>query len=164
MKQLIKNIFLRLGILPTIELIRFKLHQFNRRKTNSNFRRNNPDVLLPPDFFLYETFDLNYQKYYHGGEETAQWVLNYIGEFTQIKDKNILDWGCGPGRIIRHMPKLSDKSNQIFGSDYNESYVKWCSNNLTNITFKLNRLQPPLEFQDSSMDIIYNISIFYASL
>lgn len=160
MKQLIKNIFLRLGILPTIELIRFKLHQFNRRKINSDFKKNHPEVQLPPDFFLYETFDLNYQKYYHEGKETAQWVINYIGEFTQIKGKNILDWGCGPGRIVRHMPELSDKSNQIFGSDYNESYVKWCSNNLANITFKLNQLQPPLEFQDSSMDIIYNISIF----
>ncbi|MFY0630559.1 MAG: class I SAM-dependent methyltransferase [Flavobacteriaceae bacterium] len=160
MKHFIKNIFLRLGILPTIELIRFKLHQFNRRKINSSFKKAHSEVALPPDFFLYETFDLNYDKYYNGGKETAQWVLNYINDFTQLKEKNILDWGCGPGRIVRHLPTIADSSNQIFGSDYNESYIKWCSENLHHVTFKENRLQPPLKFQSSFMDVIYNISIF----
>lgn len=160
MNRLLKNIFLKLHILASAEFLRFKYQQYRRKKINTSFKKKYAEIKLPPDFFLYETFDLSYEKYYLGGRETARWILDHIGEFTLLENKKVLDWGCGPGRIIRHLTVLSHNNNQIFGTDYNEDYIKWCSKNLPNIIFNSNQLKPPLNFHQNYFDVIYSISIF----
>jgi ubiquinone/menaquinone biosynthesis C-methylase UbiE len=79
---------------------------------------------------------------------------------VKLKDLSILDWGCGTGRFLRHLPTILDSSNSFCGTDYNKKYVKWCSENLDEIKFKNNSLLPPLDFKADSMAVIYGISIF----
>lgn len=160
MKRFLKNIFLKLHILTSIEFIWFKYVQYKRKKINTDFKKRNPKIKLPSDFYLYETFDLDYEKYYSGGKTTAKWVVNYIKRYIDVNNKKILDWGCGPGRIIRHLPEISDASNFFFGSDYNIEYVDWCNENLHCIHVKKNLIAPPLDFESNFFDIIYSISIF----
>ena len=71
--------------------------------------------------------------------------------------RDILDFGCGSGRVIRHLPKLTDAS--LFGVDYNPSLVNWCAANLTG-DFRQNQLHPPLSFPDAHFDIAYLLSVF----
>lgn len=156
----LKKALQKYNLLPIIEQVNFYRQKFIHRKSNRLFTEKNPNVLLPPDFYLYETFNLNYDKFYTNGKPTAEWLVNHISEFKKFENLSILDWGCGTGRIIRHLPSILEKNNSIFGTDYNQKYVKWCSENLTGIQFKLNGLQPPLDFKNSSMDVIYGISIF----
>lgn len=156
----IKKYINAIGLLPIIEQANFFKQKWKNRKSNRLFRQNNPDVKLPPDFYLYETFNLNYDKFYTNGEPTAEWLVNLIKPFKEFKNLSILDWGCGTGRIIRHLPAVIDDSNSIFGTDYNPKYIKWCAENLEGISFKLNGLKPPLDFKDRSMDVVYGISIF----
>ena len=159
-KVFIKKIIANLGLLPVIEQVNFYRQKFIHRKSNQLFRTENPNVVLPPDFYLYETFNLNYNKFYTKGKPTAEWLVNYISEFKEFKNLSILDWGCGTGRIIRHLPNVVDVSNSFYGTDYNKKYVEWCAKNLKNIAFKLNGLKPPLDFKSDAMDVIYGISIF----
>ncbi|HYF03032.1 MAG TPA: class I SAM-dependent methyltransferase, partial [Patescibacteria group bacterium] len=42
--------------------------------------------------------------------------------------RNILDFGCGCGRLIRHVKVL--KNAKLFGCDYNSELISWCKNNL----------------------------------
>ncbi|MES2767131.1 MAG: class I SAM-dependent methyltransferase, partial [Bacteroidota bacterium] len=71
---------------------------------------------------------------------------------------NILDFGCGCGRMIRHVKVL--KSAKLFGCDYNSELIDWCKNNLHFAEFYKNELLPPLKYADNSMDFIYARSIF----
>ena len=129
---------------------------YGKRKA---FRKAHPDFVFPPAYFIYETFGLNYAEFYKG-KDTAEWLLSHFKKYKSLKDVNILDWGCGPGRIIRHMPSLLDESCSFYGTDYNKKYVTWCSENIPEVTFRPNQLEPPLPFEDNELDIIYGISIF----
>ncbi len=71
--------------------------------------------------------------------------------------QNILDFGCGSGRVIRHLPRLTDA--KLFGVDYNPSLVGWCADHLAG-DFRQNQLRPPLDFPDAQFDIAYLLSVF----
>ncbi len=105
-KVFIKKIINKLHLLPLIEQIKFLIQKNKNRKLNDKFKKENPNVKLPPDFYMYETFTLNYEKFYTNGKHTAQWVLDYITEFIELEKRSILDWGCGTGRIVRHLPSF----------------------------------------------------------
>ena len=160
MKTKIKKIIFQLGLAPLSEKLNFLKEKLKNRKENKLFKKENPDIILPPDFYIYETFTLDYKKYYEGGKKTAQWLSDHLKEFISTEKKSVLDWGCGPGRIMRHLPEVLGESNNYFGCDYNRKYVYWCSNIIENVTFKKNELAPPLDFENESLDIVYGISIF----
>ncbi|KAF0151355.1 MAG: methylase [Ignavibacteria bacterium] len=76
-----------------------------------------------------------------------------------IKDNsNILDFGCGCGRIIRHFA-AKNKYN-LFGSDLNPDLISWCGKNLSFGKFSVNNLVPPLNYPDNFFDLIYARSVF----
>lgn len=159
-KIIIKKIIKTLGLLSCFENINFSYQKYKNRKSNIDFKQNHPEILLPPDYYMYETFNVNYNKFYNGGIDAASWIINHLNEFIKFKNKVILDWGCGPGRILRHLPSMIDSSNKVFGTDYNIDYVNWCNNNLKEIIVKKNNLEPPLSFKDNYFDVIYGVSIF----
>jgi SAM-dependent methyltransferase len=159
-KIVIKRFLASFKLLTLVERINFYRQKFNNRKSNYTFKKENPQVKLPPDFYIYETFQLNYEKFYTNGIPTAQWLYNHISEFKTLQNTSILDWGCGTGRVLRHLPNIAGESNQYFGCDYNPKYVKWCTENLENIDFKLNIVTPPLDYENEKFDVIYGISIF----
>lgn len=85
--------------------------------------------------------------------------MRILKKYKTLSNIKILDWGCGPGRIVRHLPNLLPDCD-IYGSDYNYKYIEWCNENLPEITFKTNDLTPPLQFEQNYFDLIYGISIF----
>ena len=159
-KIIIKKFLSKIKFLEVLERINFFREKLKNKKENRQFKKENPNVKLPADFYMYETFNLNYNAFYTKGKPTAEWLINHVANFKEIKNVSILDWGCGTGRIVRHLPEILDSSNSFYGTDYNEKYVKWCSKNLEGIQFKLNGLAPPLDFSENYFDVIYGISIF----
>lgn len=160
MKQKAKKVieFLRLG--KAADLARFQLEKRRNKSKNTSFLNNNPDVVLPEPFMIYETFNLNYEKYINTGREDAEWIKSEVENYISFKNSSILDWGCGPGRVIRHFPVIIDSSNKIMGCDYNHQYVDWCKQNLNEIHFFYNDLNPPLKLKEKSLDLVYGLSIF----
>jgi SAM-dependent methyltransferase len=159
-KIIIKRILSRFYLLPIIEQIKFFKEKWKHKKDNNQFKKENPNVKLPPDFYMYETFNLNYKSFYTQGRPTAEWLINHVSKFKKFDKLSILDWGCGTSRVLRHLPEIISSSNSFYGTDYNKKYVKWCSENLEGINFKLNKLNPPLDFSKNSFDFVYGISIF----
>jgi ubiquinone/menaquinone biosynthesis C-methylase UbiE len=160
LKSKIKKVIFQLGLAPLFERLNFLKERLKNRKINVHFRKENPNVVLPPDFYMYETFTLNYQKYFEGGKNTAQWLADHFKAFITLENISVLDWGCGPGRTIRHLPEIMGDTNQYYGSDYNQNYVQWCSDHIQDVTFKKNNVVPPLDFEKDALDVIYGISIF----
>jgi len=159
-KGQISNLLRQLGLLYLTDWIRYFIERFKNRKINNDFRKNNPDVKLPPDYLIYESFLLNYKEYYTESIETAQWVVNHVSKYIELKNKKILDWGCGPGRVIRHMPMVAGNGCEYYGTDYNSKSIHWCLENLPNIHFNVNSLEAKLPYDNNSFDVIYGISIF----
>jgi ubiquinone/menaquinone biosynthesis C-methylase UbiE len=150
----------KLGLMQLTDRLNFLYQKYKNRSANKMFREKNPDVVLPPDYMIYESFQMNYDNYYNDSLETAKWLISYFEKHIELKNIKILEWGCGPARIIRHLPKLLDSSCKIFGSDYNHKTIEWCRNNITNVQFSKNYLQPPLEYKEIFFDIIYATSVF----
>jgi ubiquinone/menaquinone biosynthesis C-methylase UbiE len=130
--------------------------KYQNKKDNDAFKKNFPDVVLPPDYLMYESFKLDYSSYYFGGKKTAEWVQNTMKEWLPEGNWVVLDWGCGPGRVIRHWP---GNEFTCFGSDVNENSLSWCKLNFPSIRFINQQVLPPLEVADQTFDAIYGISI-----
>lgn len=159
-KIIIKRFLTKLNLLPIVEQVNFHRQKFKNRKVNKQFRIENPDVKLPPDFYIYETFQLHYEKFYTNGIPTAQWLYDHVSEFKTLKNTVILDWGCGTSRVLRHLPGIAGDSNQYHGCDYNPKYVKWCQDNIKGIRYTQNQITPPLSYESGKFDFVYGISIF----
>ena len=160
MKNKISTFLRKTGLIKCMDKIHFYLVFIKSYQKRKSFKKANPDVILPPAYFIYETFGLDYYQFYNASIETASWLISYFEKHKSLFDVNILDWGCGPGRVIRHIPTLLDKSCRCYGTDYNVKYVEWCSKYIQDVEFKLNSLEPPLLFEDNKFDVIYGISIF----
>ena len=93
------------------------------RAQNTEFKKQHPGVILPPDYLMYESFQINYSKYYIGGREDAREIIDLARPFVNFNSSSILDWGCGPARLIRHFPSILGKQNEYFGTDYNATTI-----------------------------------------
>lgn len=159
-KGQISNLLRKLRLIYFTDWVRFYVQQFKNRKINQDFISKNPAVKLPPDYLIYESFQINYQKYYTESIDTAKWLADHFRKHIDLNNKVILDWGCGPGRIIRHLPNVIGNGCQYFGTDYNKKSIDWCSKNLPGIDFNNNSLKAQLPYSDNFVDVIYGISIF----
>lgn len=160
-KNIVSGTLRKTGLLYTADNLKFFMQKIKNYSDNKRFRKQNPWFVLPPDYFLYETFTLNYHEYMIQGKLNAEEIIDTVSQLTglAVPGKRILDWGCGPARVVRHLPELLSGKHHIYGSDYNESYIDWCSRNLPLISFKTNKLAPPLAFEDNYFDLIYSVSI-----
>lgn len=160
MKQRIGQWLRAAGLMAAADRLRFRVAAWKMRGANETFVGAHPELRLPPPYFIYETFRLDYASYYESGREDAEWIAGEARPFLTLENIDVLDWGCGPGRVIRHMPSVLGSSNRYHASDYNEAYIRWCTENLSSIDFRKNDLMPPLPFEDASMNLVYSISIF----
>ena len=151
----------KVNLLSTTEKARFYLQKMKYGKENIIFKKEHPDFGLPPEFFIYETYRLNYKWYYEDGKNTAEEIVSLFSKWFNISKTGIriLDWGCGPGRIVRHFPLLLPNA-EICGTDYNEKYIRWCDENLSSINFSTNKVDPPTNYNNSFFDVVIGLSIF----
>lgn len=151
------SLFLRkVRLLYLADYIRYLFVKYQKKKDNDAFKEKFPDLVLPPDYLMYESFKLDYASYYFGGKKTAEWVQNITKEWLPEGNWVVLDWGCGPGRVIRHWP---EDQFTCFGSDVNEKSLAWSKLNFPSIRFLHQQVLPPLNVADQTFDLIYGISI-----
>ena len=68
----------------------------------------------------------------------------------------VLDWGCGCGRIARHMPQLTPA--RIIGRDIDAYTVGWSARHLEG-DFKVCGRAPPLDLEAAGIDFAYGFSV-----
>ena len=76
--------------------------------------------------------------------------------------QSILDWGCGCGRLSRHLGKVSGP--RLTGVDIDGDNVAWCSKNLAGLSepspdFRTVPLLPPSDLRADSFDLIVGHSV-----
>jgi SAM-dependent methyltransferase len=71
----------------------------------------------------------------------------------------ILDFGCGPGRILRHLGPLAGRS-ELHGVDVDEDAIEWCAAHIPFAHFAVGPHEPPLPYPDGHFGLVYNHSVF----
>lgn len=71
---------------------------------------------------------------------------------------DILDFGCGCGRVLRHWKGLP--APRVWGADINPRHIRWCREHYPFAEFRVNGLASPLDFPDGKFDLIYALSVF----
>jgi len=156
------NLLRKIGLLRITDAVRFHIQKIHKKRANQRFHLEHRDIVFPPDYFLYETYQLDYDLYYNDGLVTAGEIIEWIRKFRNLNEPgfSILDWGCGPGRITRHLPNLLPAGSEVFGTDYNKKYIQWCQTNIAGIRWCVNDLNPPLPFKEESFDAVIGLSVF----
>lgn len=72
----------------------------------------------------------------------------------------ILDFGCGPGRLISGLRELHPQA-RYHGSDIDPEAIAWAQAELPDLArFSVNPAEPPMPYPDGSFDLVYAISVF----
>jgi SAM-dependent methyltransferase len=161
-KQRAQAIVRRCGLLTTVERMRYVVSMARTLRQNKRFLAHNPDFAVPPGNLAFDAYAVaDWGFYKSSGEATALAVADIARRFLPEFDSlSVLEWGCGPGRVIRHLPAGLGAGNDLFGSDFQGESIQWCRAHLRGASFVENSLQPPLPFDSGRFDFIYAISVF----
>lgn len=154
----LKNLLYRLNLAGWLYRQQFRYAQWKNREKNEQYRKQHPELILPPDNDIFQTFQLDYRKFIEDGALAAQELLSWTGSYLSSTQPIILEWGCGAGRIIRHIPSLQPHT-QLYACDINESLINRDRENIPSITFSTINSFPPMLYADDFFDLVYGFSV-----
>lgn len=135
----------------------FRWQQLRYFSRNRRYRREHPTTAFPAAYTLYESYQLNYRKYIEDGALTAQEIIDSIKAYIPPTPQ-ILDWGCGPARITRHLKTVCPDA-VITACDTNAQTIAWNQQNIEGIQFTQQNALPPLPFINDQFDLIIGFSV-----
>ena len=161
MKYAIMSTIRSLGLLSAADRMRFFQKQAMGANRNRRFLETHPDFVPPPADLAFDAYNMiDWASYHEGGLRHARVFADAIMSRTDGHRLRVLEWGCGPGRLIRHMPMLlAARAAEVAGTDYNPATIAWCKANVPGVGFSLNGLMPPLPFPDDHFEVAYNFSV-----
>jgi len=165
MKESIKKTLKKLNIYEALSCAYHMIRQARPSYVLNEFRyrtRGAPDGFpVPPPHLIFRIIARGWaEQYYAMGREAAEEIVRLLSEngIDVGRMSAILDFGCGCGRIMRHLRAATGAA--LYGSDYNADLIRWCRENLSFGNFGVNDLEPPLCYEDGKFDLIYMISVF----
>lgn len=151
-----------MGLLKVADAGKFAVGLLREVPANRRFRKAHPDFATPPTHLAFDALNhFNWAAYLETGLQHAGLFARIIrSECPTGMPLEVLEWGCGPGRLIRHVSgMLTDHQVRLTGADYNPESVAWCRRHLPGIDFVENGLSPPLPLEGSRFDVAYNYSV-----
>lgn len=129
---------------------------------NMLYKKKNklPSYPIPPASLVVSVAGNSRKQWFlECGEQTVHEMMVILRENNICCDDfdAVLDFGCGCGRLLRHLPKHINCD--IYGTDYNDRAVKWCQKHLPFASVSKNQLVPPLSYSDNQFDLVYAISV-----
>ncbi len=160
LRQSFQKFFRRFGCLQAAEDVHCVIKRIRCFRENQIFQKSHPDFPTPPINLLYEIGGrVRLENYFLEGQQSSAFLANQIKQWIGDRPVQILDWGCGVACVVRHMPAHFGSDSRIFGSDYNQKMINWAQRSIPSVAFSTNGLLPPLEFERSSLDWIYGLSV-----
>ena len=104
-----------------------------------------------PGNLLDERYEMNHLQAFDS-------ALKNVGR-SLVDATSILDFGCGRGRLAKHMIQIVPEAS-LHGVDVLQDSVAHCRRTIKRGKFLVSGTKPPLEFQDKSFDLIYSYSVF----
>jgi trans-aconitate methyltransferase len=103
--------------------------------------------------------DTSVERFAMGGAMIFNNVGNYLREMGHAwaDFPNILDWGCGAGRITRYL--IGETACAITGVDIDSDNIAWCRETYAGGRFMTVPLRPPTELADAAFDLVLGLSV-----
>jgi ubiquinone/menaquinone biosynthesis C-methylase UbiE len=116
---------------------------------------------VPPNSLMRKTSSRNIFHYYRSGLTTYLPIVTLARLYGVKMDEttNVLDFGCGVGRQLLHIVSDYPKAH-YYACDVDETEVKFIQKNYPSVEAYTNDFNPPLQYENESMDLIYSISTF----
>jgi SAM-dependent methyltransferase len=147
------------GLLGLVDDVLARSQQLRTFRLRHAYQDLHPDFVLPPADIAYDAFGpWTPAKYRAQGASHADYITELI-QRHRPEPQSICEWGCGPMRVLRHMPTHFPRA-KLTGLDYNPRTIQWCKANFDKIDFVTNGLEPPLPLASGTFDVIYAISVF----
>lgn len=161
-RQRFIDLLRRTRLLTLVDRAMFLVELARRRRANRRFLAEHLGFAVPPAALAFDAYNhVHWQAYHDSGMLHARLVADVIREHHRGDALRICEWGCGPGRVIRHLRSaLADRSIELFGTDENPASVAWCRSHIPDVEFRRNGRDPPLPFDDDALDVLYAISVF----
>lgn len=122
-------------------------------------RPDGPGVPLPPEELRFWKTEEAYLQGGRGHVNRMCQLLTAKG-CPMEEAKRILDFGCGAGRMIRHLPAIAPDA-ECWGVDIHSDAIRWCRHHLSPaMNFAVATTVPHLPFPDNYFDVIYCGSVF----
>ncbi len=162
MKQRLKKFLAFIGLSSLTDAMAYHAQKIRYAASNRRFKKENPGLAYPPDYFLYETYRLNYKAYFENISIVSGEILNTVKQYTDVTRVNfrILDWGCGLAGNIKGIKASLKETAELYGCDINTQMIEWDKNNIPGINFSMVNISPPTNFESNFFDFIYGISVF----
>lgn len=76
-------------------------------------------------------------------------------------DMTVFDWGCGCGRVLRHMVRRMPAGTRFIGVDIDPEAIAWCCGHLGDVgRFLVNEAMPPIPgVESATVDLLYGVSV-----
>jgi SAM-dependent methyltransferase len=151
----------RLGLLGVADGALGLASRLRSAPRNRRLRVEQPGLELPPP-------DLAWDAYHHvdgalwlsTGEAHAEAFLERLERHVDLTDARVLEWGCGPARILRPMAaRLAERGASLAGGDVSEASVAFSRRLLPDVEIFAHGPRPPLPLPDGSRDAAYAWSV-----
>jgi SAM-dependent methyltransferase len=157
-KQQALQLLRRARLLGIADAVRFRWVSRGSRSRREAFARAWDDAPLPPEDIAYDAYgSLDWDFYWGFGRLIGGFLAERMR--AHAPGGRALEWGCGPARIVRHLPAELGPSWELHASDANAKTIRWCAAHLPAIHFVENAALPPLPFPDGHFDFVYSISV-----
>lgn len=150
-----------LGLLDWADGVAFLQDAWAHRASNAAFKRAHPDMALPPLSMVYEVHSAaRWDHFVARGVVHAQAMSDILIAHGPDRPLRILEWGCGPGRVTRHLAAaMGPRLAHLTGVDVNPGFIAWARKHLPQATFLVCPSDPPINSAPAQFDALYAISI-----
>lgn len=117
---------------------------------------------IPPEALQIRVTGAAAGEFHRTGRRTAEQIEQILAAGGQPLRSHgkILDFGCGPGRVVDCLRDMHPGA-ELHGCDIDAEAIEWAQGALGDrASFHVNPLAPPLPFENESFDLIYGISVF----
>ncbi len=148
----------RLGLTYWLDRYLFIQAKYANQIKNLRYQQQHPKLVLPDDYALYETYQLDYQKFIEDGALAARELVTWSNPYLNKQNPRLLDWGCGIGRMCRHFPSILPGA-EWHGCDINSEYITWNRQVYRNVQFSVIDYYPPTHYMKDFFDGLFGMSI-----
>lgn len=123
------------------------------------------DSLPVPDDTVRRGVTMTKAQYVRTGQAVNRTIRRLFAAHDQrnrqVSDlEQMLDWGCGTGRVMSHFADIARNGVDVWGCDPSAASIHWMKGNLTP-TFRvfLSLFRPPLPLPEAKFDLVYGFSV-----
>lgn len=118
---------------------------------------------LPPESLRERVAGTADAQWFHdsGSRTVAEWARAlHCSNMSLSSAGVVLDFGCGCGRVVRHLRPALSADQVLIAGDVDREAVAWVRDNIKGVDAVVLPQHPPSSFPDAAVDLIVSQSVF----